>query len=139
MVICRRLAGRLFHSRGLATAKLPSPKLVRVREIASILSEEERRCGRPRLETSRYDRYARYFFQRTQQTRPQFPPKVNALLSPETKQVPEEDGHGGETFAVATADHHLFSRVDSERVFKQGTFRMQGEKEGVALLLLAQH
>ena len=37
------LAGKLFHTRGPATAKLLSPRVVRVRGTASVLWEDERR------------------------------------------------------------------------------------------------
>jgi len=48
-----RLACRLFHTRSPATAKRLPPKLVHVRVRASVLFEEERRCGRPCSEMSR--------------------------------------------------------------------------------------
>jgi len=37
------VAGKLFHTRGPATAKLLSPRVVRVRGTASVLWEDERR------------------------------------------------------------------------------------------------
>jgi len=41
-VICLIVAGKLFHTRGPATAKLLSPRVVRVRGTASVLQEDER-------------------------------------------------------------------------------------------------
>jgi len=41
-VICPTVAGKLFHTRGPATAKLLSPRVVRVRGTASVLLEDER-------------------------------------------------------------------------------------------------
>ena len=43
-VICLIVAGKLFHTRGPATAKLLSPRVVRVRRgTASVCWENERR------------------------------------------------------------------------------------------------
>jgi len=41
-VICLIAAGKLFYTRGPATAKLVSPRVVRVRGTASVLYEDER-------------------------------------------------------------------------------------------------
>ena len=51
-MICLLAASKLFHTRGPATAKLPSPRVVRVRGTASVLQEDERRWRRPCSETS---------------------------------------------------------------------------------------
>jgi len=40
---CLIVAGKLFHTRGPATAKLLSPRVVRVRGTANVLWEDERR------------------------------------------------------------------------------------------------
>jgi len=49
---CRSSTGRLFHSRGPATAKLLSPSRVCVRGIAQVWTSGDRRCRRPISVTS---------------------------------------------------------------------------------------
>ena len=55
MVICLIVAGKLFHTSGPATAKLPSPRVVRVRGTESVLMSyqwQSRNCRQARTELS---------------------------------------------------------------------------------------